>query len=156
MSSWSAPGGFAPGTRRFGLARRGGMTLRMSQRDGASSTAPDRPQVLVESRGTATVVALEGEHDVFTASEVRGRFSGVLDAGGPLVIDMTNASFVDSSILGAVIGALQRAREEDAAVAVVLPAEGSTTHRIFEITGLLPLVPRAGTVDEAVELVARS
>ena len=84
------------------------------------------------------------------------RFAGVLDAGGPWAIDMTNASFVDSSILGAVIGALQRAREEDAAVAVVLPRGGLDVHRIFEITGLLPLVPRAGTVDEAVELVARS
>ena len=138
------------------MTLRGGMTLRMSPGDGASSAAADRPQVLVESRGAATVVALEGEHDVFTASEVRGRFTGVLDAGGPLVIDMTNASFVDSSILGAVIGALQRAREEDAAVAVVLPAEGSTTHRIFEITGLLPLVPQAGTVDQAIELVGRA
>lgn len=136
------------------MGRGGGITIRMSLGDGASSAAADRPQVLVESRGTVTVVALEGEHDVFTASEVRGRFAGALDAGGPLVIDMTNASFVDSSILGAVIGALQRAREEDAAVALVLPAEGSTTHRIFEITGLLPLVPRAGSVDAAVELVS--
>jgi anti-sigma B factor antagonist len=120
-------------------------------------TAPegrtDRPQVLVDARDTATVVALAGEHDVFTAPEVRGRFAMSLEARTPLVIDLSDAAFVDSSILGAVIGAVQRARDEDVGIAVVLPAEGSTTHRIFEITGLLPLMPRAATVDDALDLV---
>jgi anti-anti-sigma factor len=117
--------------------------------------AADRPRILVEARGRATVVALEGEHDLVTASAVRVRFGGALDAGSPLIVDLTGASFVDSSILAAVVGALHRAREEDLSVAVVLPAEGSTTHRIFEVTGLLPLVAGAGSVEEAVNLVRR-
>ena len=104
-------------------------------------------------RGAATVVALAGEHDVFTAPEVRGRFASPLEARTPLIIDLSGAAFVDSSILGAVIGAVQRAREQSVAIAVVLPDEGSTTHRIFEITGLLPLMPQASSVDAALDLV---
>jgi anti-sigma B factor antagonist len=113
----------------------------------------ERPEVLVDVRGAATVVSLSGEHDVFTAPEVRGRFASTLEAGTPLIIDLSGAAFVDSSILGAVIGAVQRARDENVAIAVVLPGEGSTTHRIFEITGLLPLMPRAASVDHAIDLV---
>jgi anti-anti-sigma factor len=112
-----------------------------------------RPQVLVEVREGATVVALSGEHDVFTAPEVRGRFAASLEARLPLVIDLSEAAFVDSSILGAVIGAVQRGRDDDLGVAVVLPQAGTTTYRIFEITGLLPLVPHAATVDEALNRV---
>jgi anti-sigma B factor antagonist len=112
-----------------------------------------RPQVLVEVRDGATVVALSGEHDVFTAPEVRARFATSLEARLPLVVDLSDSAFVDSSILGAVIGAVQRGRDDEIAVAVVLPEAGTTTHRIFEITGLLPLVPHTGTVDEALDLV---
>jgi anti-sigma B factor antagonist len=113
----------------------------------------DRPEVVVDVRESATVVSLAGEHDVFTAPEVRGRFASPLDAGTPLVIDLSAAAFVDSSILGAVIGAVQRARDADLGIAVVLPGEGTTTHRIFEITGLLPLMPQAASVDDALDLV---
>jgi anti-anti-sigma factor len=122
----------------------------MSSAEERRVTRVERPHVLVERREAATVVALAGEHDVFTAPEVRGRFASTLESRSPLVIDLSGAAFVDSSILGAVIGAVQRGRDEDIAVAVVLPAEGTTTHRIFEITGLLPLVPHADSVEAAV------
>jgi anti-sigma B factor antagonist len=82
------------------------------------------------------VVAAGGEIDAHTAPNLRARIQGVLAEPGitHLVIDLSDATFLDSSALGVLVGALKRMKEVDGQLDIVLPA--SPLHRIFEITAL--------------------
>ena len=57
---------------------------------------------------------LEGELDAYSAPEVRAQLHALIeDSGtaGVLVVDLTRVTFMDSSILGTLVGALRRMRE---------------------------------------------
>jgi len=88
----------------------------------------------------AAVVTLQGELDAHDAPRLRERFAAALDdasrlgAGPRLVLDLEAVSFLDSTALGAIVGALRRAREAGGELGIVLPA--GPARRIFEITGL--------------------
>ena len=51
-----------------------------------------------------------------------------------LVIDLAAVTFLDSSVLGALVGALRRLRERGGTLRIVRPANAAA--RIFELTGL--------------------
>jgi len=82
------------------------------------------------------VVALLGEHDLSTADEVAAAISGVFDAGSNLVLDLSAASFIDSTVAQAVLRAQERveSNEEDE-LAVVAPID-SQARRVLELVGI--------------------
>lgn len=51
-----------------------------------------------------------------------------------LVVDLTQTTFLDSSALGVLVGALKRVREKGGRLDIVRPSAGG--RRIFEITNL--------------------
>ena len=66
---------------------------------------------LDERESGVTVVALTGRLDLLTAPAVKARLAEEVAAGRrKLVIDLDAVSFIDSSGLGALIGALKAAR----------------------------------------------
>src|SRR6187455_1797819 len=67
------------------------------------------PIVLDDTAGDVVVVVVEGEHDIYTAPTLRERLDEALKRGHGLVIDLTGATFVDSSVLGALLDARRRA-----------------------------------------------
>lgn len=87
------------------------------------------------SAGCRVVVA-GGEIDLHTAPRLRKRIHEVLAEPGitQLVIDLSGATFIDSSALGVLVGALKRMKEADGRLDIVLPT--SPLRRIFEITAL--------------------
>lgn len=96
------------------------------------------------------IVALHGEHDVFTAPDVREHVHGAVEQGRPVVVDLTPTTFIDSSILAALLGGLRRARENGTGYAIVLERRADAVGRILEVTGLWPVFPIRPTRDEAV------
>ena len=90
---------------------------------------------VLEPPGGPPTVAVRGELDLASAGELRTRLEQ-LAAGKPdrLVVDLTQASFVDSSGLGAIAGGLRSQRRHGGVVEVV----GAASHvrRVFEIAGL--------------------
>src|SRR4051794_41610591 len=55
------------------------------------------------------VVAVAGEIDLFTAPELKSALGEALEAGHTrIVVDLTNTSFLDSTALGVLIGAVKR------------------------------------------------
>jgi anti-sigma B factor antagonist len=91
--------------------------------------------------GEWPVIAMYGEHDLSTAPELRARLHD-LGESSAVIIDLDETTFVDSSILGVLVGGLRRARERDVPFGLVL---GSNAHpairRIFELTGLHDVFP---------------
>jgi anti-sigma B factor antagonist len=82
------------------------------------------------------VVAAAGELDIYTAPAFREEIAGALESDEVtvLVIDLTRSSFVDSSALGVLIGALRRIREHDGHVRIAIPV--APVRKVFEITSL--------------------
>lgn len=99
----------------------------------------------------ARVLTVRGEHDLYTAPPLREGITAMLDEGVPVIVDLTPATFIDSSILGVLLGGLRRARESGGSFSLVLgPDAEPTVRRIFEVTGLLSVFPIDASPAEAV------
>jgi anti-anti-sigma factor len=97
------------------------------------------------------ILALTGEHDGLTATRIEQELQRLHDAGLPIVVDLLEASFVDSSTLSLLLAARRRAEESSLGFALALDGEtGLQVHRIFETTGLDSSFVVAPTRDEAI------
>jgi anti-anti-sigma factor len=100
------------------------------------------PIALDETEDGVVVVLVEGEHDIYTAPTLRQRLEEALGRGGGVVVDLTGATFMDSSILGALLDARRRAQETGVGFVVSVGAEVEPgVQRILDITGLVPVLP---------------
>jgi len=110
------------------------------------------PIVLDDTAGDVVVVVVEGEHDIYTAPTLRERLDEALERGNGLVIDLTGATFVDSSVLGALLDARRRALDAGKGYVVCV---GETVEpavqRILDITGLVPVFPVVNGRQQAIE-----
>lgn len=87
------------------------------------------------------VLTISGEHDLSTAPNLRHRLDGLLDEGTATVVDLSPATFVDSSILGAILDGRRRAAEADIGFAVVHSNGADAVDRVLEVTGLRAELP---------------
>jgi anti-sigma B factor antagonist len=112
------------------------------------------PIVLDDAAGDVVVVVVEGEHDIYTAPTLRERLDEALERGRGIVVDLTGATFVDSSVLGALLDARRRALEGARGFVVCVgDSVEPGVQRILDITGLVPVLPvvsgRAAAIDAA-------
>jgi anti-sigma B factor antagonist len=84
---------------------------------------------------TTHVVSVSGEVDLYSAPELKERMLSAIDRGKTrIVVDLTGASFIDSTTLGVLVGARKRLREHDGVLAVVCADDDKLA--LFEMTGL--------------------
>lgn len=85
--------------------------------------------------GGTTVVAVEGEIDVYTAPRLRDCITElVADGVYQLVIDLEGVEFLDSTGLGVLVGGLKKTRAHDGSLQLICTQERLL--KIFRITGL--------------------
>jgi anti-sigma B factor antagonist len=107
----------------------------MTPGDNQHSTGLDATGFGVETidNGSVPVLAVHGQADLHTAPELRNAINASLDAGATgLVVDLSEASFVDSMTLGVLLGAVKRLRPSGGKVSIV--CVDPHIRRIFEIT----------------------
>jgi anti-sigma B factor antagonist len=97
------------------------------------------------------VVTLRGEHDWATRHELRQVFQSLLRSGELVVVDLSQAEFIDSSVLHNLLRATNEARERGLSVTLQL-ATARNVRRVFEVTGLLDRLPCVKTREEAIQL----
>lgn len=89
--------------------------------------------------GTA-VLTVAGEADLYTAPELKEELLGVIEAGASnVIVDLTDASFVDSTTLGVLISAVKRLQPQGGEVPVVV--SDPNIRKVFEITLLDRVFP---------------
>jgi len=83
--------------------------------------------------GHVAVVTVFGQADLHTAPELRSAITDAIDGGSlALVIDLSEATFIDSMTLGVLLGALKQLRPSGGSVSIV--CSDPHIRRIFEIT----------------------
>ena len=99
-----------------------------------------------------TVIHVSGEIDVFTASRLKEAVNERIDAGEVrLAIDLSDTDYLDSTALGALIGALKRCRDLGGEVVVAGPPQRIS--RVMQITGLDKVLQLQPTLDQACALL---
>ena len=94
------------------------------------------------------VIELGGEVDLYTAPEFKERLVQVIEDGKKqLVVDLSKATFIDSTTLGVLVGGVKRLRPVGGSLSLVCTDQNIT--KIFEITGLDRVFPIHTSRDEA-------
>ena len=102
-----------------------------------------------------SVITLRGESDAYAAPRVRSDLAAALGTEAPLVVDLTPATFIDSTIVGVLLEGLADCEKRERPLLLLLPDDAAPeVHRLFEITGLSRLLPVVRSWDEAANRVA--
>ena len=100
------------------------------------------------------VIELGGEVDLYTAPEFKERMVELIESGKKqIVVDLSKATFIDSTTLGVLVGGVKRLRPAGGSLALVCTDENIT--KIFEITGLDRVFPIHSSRDEALTALVR-
>jgi anti-anti-sigma factor len=106
----------------------------------------------------AAVVSLAGEHDAFSSGQLENELAVLLDERLRIVVDLRDATFIDSQTLSVLLGARHRAEQGSLGFALVLARERYTqVHRLLDLTRLdrrfavFPTVARAAAAVHAGE-----
>lgn len=98
------------------------------------------------------VIELGGEVDLYTAPEFKERLVQVIEDGKKqLVVDLSKATFIDSTTLGVLVGGVKRLRPTGGSLSLVCTDQNIT--KIFEITGLDRVFPIHASREEALGAV---
>jgi len=88
------------------------------------------------------VVGLEGEHELYSATDLRRRLDTIVGEGLPVVIDLTGATFLDSSVVAVLVETRKQAWDAGVRFAIVLGDDAAEpVRRMFQITRLDSILP---------------
>jgi anti-sigma B factor antagonist len=101
------------------------------------------------------VIAVRGEIDLFTAPELKQKLAEAIEAGrNKVVVDLTETTFLDSTALGVLIGAVKRLRSDHGRL--VLVNVDANIAKTFEITGLDQIFTILSTREDAIAALAEA
>ncbi len=98
-------------------------------------------ELVVEEVDTAWVVTLRGEHDVSTTPRLEAEIDALFARGTNVVVDLSEATFIDSSVAGALMRGWQTAAQKPDSTLVVCAPVGSAPRRLLDMIGLGRMVP---------------
>ena len=97
-----------------------------------------------------SVIRLLGEADAYTAPRIRDDLAAAVDTEAPLVIDLSGATFIDSTIVGVLLESRKHYEQLHRQFLLLLPDDAAPqVHRLFDLTGLAGLLPVVRTWEEA-------
>jgi anti-sigma B factor antagonist len=99
----------------------------------------------VEHDDDVVILVAGAELDYAASPQLRERMAEATTAGMRLVVDLSAVTFIDSTAIGAIVGAVMRLREHgDGWLAVVCSEANEQVLRTFDmagVTGLIELYP---------------
>jgi anti-sigma B factor antagonist len=94
------------------------------------------------------LVVLAGEHDLYSGNELRQSFEQCLARCDHLIVDLSAAEFIDSTIIHVLLQTMRSATELDRKFNVVL-GTAPAVERILRVAGVIPLLGVVPTVEQA-------
>lgn len=83
------------------------------------------------------IVSVRGEHEAFSAPRLAGELESLLGEGLAVVVDLSEADFLDSTVVSVLLRGRWDARQRGSKLALVVDdSTGWPVQRLFEVTGL--------------------
>ena len=96
------------------------------------------------------VITLRGDHDLSSKPQLVESLTRLRrEAWAVIVIDLRQCTFVDSTIIGAILAGRRQDSSEEPHVSVVLPDDPSYVYRALSVIGLTGLVPAHLSIEAA-------
>jgi len=112
----------------------------------------EKPSIDVRAEpGDVVVLSLIGDHDLATRPSLVAELAALAPEAA-VVIDLTRCTFVDSTVIGAILNTRQPERPR---VSLVLPPDTSYVVRALSVLGVRDLLPVHPTVEAALEALER-
>jgi len=110
-------------------------------------------QVKFSKKGTTVIVSIIGELDHHSAQYLKNKVDSetLKSTTKNVVFDFMNVSFMDSSGIGTIIGRYKNIQKLNGKTAVV--NMNTQIKRIFEMSGLLKIIPAYESIDEALSAI---
>jgi anti-anti-sigma factor len=106
-------------------------------------------RVAVDRRDGVALLTVCGEHDLSNGEVLRDGLWTVFGDGTAVVVDLSEASFIDSGVLHTLVAAAGPAREASGRMLVVCARADSFTRRVLHMAGLDQVLRIADTVEDA-------
>jgi anti-sigma B factor antagonist len=106
-------------------------------------------RIAVHYLGHVRVVALVGEHDLSTVDGLSDEIERQFRTAPHVVVDLTRATFVDSTVVCALALGGEHARARSACRFAVVAAPDSFVHKVFDMVDLRDMMPTYETLEEA-------
>jgi anti-anti-sigma factor len=98
------------------------------------------------------VISLRGDHDLATKPQLVAALTPLRShPAGSVVIDLRQCTFLDSTIIGAILTARGPDASQEPLVSVVLPDDSSYVCRALSVVGLRGLMPAHLSIEAALE-----
>jgi anti-anti-sigma factor len=94
------------------------------------------------------LILLEGEQDMATSTQVGDVVADALRSRDPVIVDLTQVTFAESSLLAVLLAANERARRRRLAVVV---SPGGSVDRLFNLVEARSILAVFPTRDQAIE-----
>jgi anti-sigma B factor antagonist len=105
-------------------------------------------QLRVEPHGERAVVHVAGEIDLATCPQLRAALLELTSRGvHHLLVDLAQVSFLDSSGIGVLIGALHRVRQHQGSITLVAPTP--RVRQVLGLTGITQVLPVHASLNQA-------
>jgi anti-anti-sigma factor len=108
-----------------------------------------RGSIAVTTHDDVSVLTLIGEHDMDSATELREAISALADAGRGIVISVTEAEFIDSTIVRTLFEGDRQLLAKGRRL-VLNVGTGSVVERLLVLSGALDHLMWCDSIDEAV------
>jgi anti-anti-sigma factor len=99
---------------------------------------------------SVSILAVEGEHDLATRQDLRGALERIFADGRNVILDLSGATFIDSTILGLLFYTQSRAKRRTGERFCVVASPGGAADRLFTLTGASTLFSTFPSRGEAV------
>ena len=113
--------------------------------------AEDDAKLVVDKRDAAWILGLHCEHDLSTRDKLTAQINAT-PATTNLVIDLTQASFLDTTIISIIYAARQRLHQAGHGLAVVAPPTSPARHTI-DLVALAAVIPIYDDTEAALRAV---
>jgi anti-sigma B factor antagonist len=106
-------------------------------------------------RSDVALLAMGGEMDYDASPRLKERIADHIKAGRRrLVLDISAATFIDSTAIGVLVGAVARLHEVGGSLAIVCADENESVLHIFQITGVENMIELYRSREEALSALA--
>ena len=118
--------------------------LGSEHRNGVIRVVPETDEIVA--------VCLEGEFDLTNAPSFRDEADRALETGDGLIFDLSEATFIDSSVIHVLFEAARAVKGKDQTVILQL-GTAPIVERALEIVDIDRVLPRAHNREEAVRMI---